>query len=47
MIAHRIKRKSDISTKILAKMYAVAILKDFSVVMKNPQNKIRTTKALE
>jgi hypothetical protein len=37
-------RKSDISTKVLAKIYAVALLNDFSEVMKKPQNMIRTTK---
>jgi len=44
IIAHRMNRKSDISTKVLAKIYAVALLNDFSEVMKKPQNMIRTTK---
>ena len=38
------KRKSEISTKVLANIYALAVLKDFSVVIKKPQNIIRTIK---
>jgi hypothetical protein len=36
------KRKSDISTKVFAKIYAVALLMDFYEVIKNPQNMILT-----